>query len=67
MEPRKKDTSEFIYKTEIDPQTWKRNLWLPKGKTGGRDKLGLNIYTLLYIRQITNKDLLYSSIFCKNL
>ena len=26
------DTNELIYKTEIDPQTQKTNLWLPKGK-----------------------------------
>ena len=33
------------------------------GKGAGRDKLeiGINIYTLLYIKQITNKDLLYST------
>ena len=31
----KKDTNEFIYKTEIGYQTSKTNLWLPKGK-GGR-------------------------------
>ena len=35
------DTSELIYKTEIDSQTEKTNLWLPKGKGGGRDKLGV--------------------------
>ena len=29
---KKKDTNELIYKTEIDSQTWKTNLWLPKGK-----------------------------------
>ena len=23
-----------FYKTEIDLQTWKKNLWLPKGKEG---------------------------------
>ena len=28
----KKDANELIYKTEIDPQTYKTNLWLPKGK-----------------------------------
>ena len=33
-------TNECIYKTEIDPQTQKTNLWLPKGK-GGRNKLGV--------------------------
>ena len=29
---RKKYTNEHIYKTEIDPQTWKTNSWLPNGK-----------------------------------
>ena len=28
---------------------------------GKRDKLGINGYTLLYIKWITNKDLLYST------
>ena len=44
-------TDELIYKTEIDPQTQKTNLWLPKGERG-RDKLGfgINRYTLLYIK-----------------
>ena len=30
----KNDTNELIQKTEIDPQTEKTNLWLPKGKGG---------------------------------
>ena len=30
----KNDTKEFIYKTGIDSQTQKTNLWLPKGKRG---------------------------------
>ena len=30
----KSDTNELIYKTEIDPQTQKTNLWLPKGGRG---------------------------------
>ena len=29
---KKNDTNEVIYKTEIDSQTQKTNLWLPKGK-----------------------------------
>ena len=40
----KSDTNEVIYKTEIDSQTQKTNLWLPKGMGGrewGRDKLGV--------------------------
>ena len=36
---KKNDTNELIYKTEIESQMWKTNLWLPGGK-GGRDKLG---------------------------
>ena len=36
----KNDTDELTYKTETDSQTQKTNLWLPKGKVGGRDKLG---------------------------
>ena len=52
--------------------SWKTNLWLPKGKKWG-DKLGgldehihIIIYkmTLLYIKQIANKDLLYSTGTC---
>ena len=35
----KNDTNELIYKTELDPQTEKTNLWLPEGKEG--DKLGV--------------------------
>ena len=31
----KKNTNEIIYKTEIDPQTWKTKLRLPKGKWWG--------------------------------
>ena len=33
-----KDTNEFIYKTEIELQMSKTNLWLPAGKRA-RDKL----------------------------
>ena len=31
----KKDTNELIYKTEIDSQTYKTNIWLPKWRRGG--------------------------------
>ena len=30
----KYDTNELIYKTETDLQTYKTNLWSPKGKEG---------------------------------
>ena len=32
----RKATNELISKTEIELQTWKRNLWLPVGGWGGR-------------------------------
>ena len=47
---KKNDTNELIYKIEIDSQTQKTNLWLPKGKVG-KDKLGAGdqqIYTTVY-------------------
>ena len=33
-------TNEFVYKTETDSQTQKKNLELLKGETRGNDKLG---------------------------
>ena len=40
----------------------KTNLWLPKGKGGEiNQEFEINVYTLLYIKQITNKDRLYST------
>ena len=61
----KYDTNELIYKAETDSQTSKTNLWLPKGKHwwggGISQEFGINIYTLMYIKQIINKDLLYTT------
>ena len=31
----KYDTNELIYQRETDSQTWKTNLWLPKGEGMG--------------------------------
>ena len=58
----KKNTNELIYKTEMDSQ--RMNLWLPDGKgwEGGIDwETGIDVYTPLYLKQITNKGLLYST------
>ena len=41
IKQKKIDTNMFIYKTEIDSQTYKTNLWLPKRKGGVGDKLGI--------------------------
>ena len=59
----KSDANELIYKTEIESQMQKTNLWLPGGKGGGgiNWEIGIDIYTLLYIKYTTNKDLLYST------
>ena len=59
----KNDINELIYKREIELQMQQTNLWLPGGKAGGgiNWEIGIDIYTLLYIKQITNKDLLYST------
>ena len=58
------DTNELIYKTETDSKTQETNLWLTKGKGWGGEinqEFGNNIYTLLSIKQINNKDILYST------
>ena len=46
----KKGINELIYKTETESQVWKTNLWLPR--LGGRInwEIGIDIYTLLYIK-----------------
>ena len=60
---KKNDTNELIYKTETDSWTQKTNLRLPKGKgeEGINQEFEIKIYALLYMEQITNKDLLYST------
>ena len=51
MESKKTGTNEPIYKTEIESQMYKTNLWLARGKVGGgiNWEIGTDIYTLLYI------------------
>ena len=39
----------------------KTTVWLPGGKGGVNWETGIDIYTLLYIKQMTNKNLLYST------
>ena len=43
MESTKMIQMNLFYKTETDSQTQKINLWLPKGKDQGRDKLEFGI------------------------
>ena len=58
MESKQKGTNELIYKTEIELQMKKTNLRLPKGKEGGgiNWEIGIDICTLLYIKEITNEN-----------
>ena len=54
-------TNELIYKTQIESQMQKTILWLPGGKGGVVNwEIGIDIYTLPYMKQITNKELLYT-------
>ena len=57
----RKATNELISKTEIELQTWKRNLWLPGAGVGINWKTGTDTYILLYLTQITDKVLLFST------
>ena len=62
---KKYDKNELIYKTETDSQTQRTNLLLPGGRVGVRGgidwEFGIDVSTLLYLKWITNKDLLYST------
>ena len=60
------DTNELIYKTARDSQTQRTKLyllWVGGGRMGEGivREFGMDMYTLLYIKWITNKDLLYST------
>ena len=60
MQNLKNSKNELIYKTEIDIEN---KPMVTKGKGGGgiNQEFGINTYTLLYIKQITNNDLLQST------
>ena len=58
--PHMSDIKELIYKIEIETQMQRRKWQLSKGKKGRNGEIGTDIYTLLYIKSITDKDLLYS-------
>ena len=68
----KNGTNEVIYKIVTDLQILNSNYGYQRGnvREGIYQEFGINIYTLLYVKQRTNKDLLYNtenSIFYKNL
>ena len=58
----KMDINELIHKTDTDSQTKKQTYFYQRGEMGKINQgVGINIETLVYIKQIINKDLLYST------
>ena len=58
----KKGTNELIYKTEIESQPERTNLWLPGARREERNwEVETDTYTLSYTKQVTNKDLIHST------
>ena len=59
-------TNELMYKTETDTQTSRINLWLlgERMEGGTVREFGMDMYSLLYLKWITDKDILYST--CKS-
>ena len=62
----KNGTDEPVCKSEIETQMQRTNVWTPRGKNGqgvgggGMNwEIGIDIYTLICIKWITNKNLLY--------
>ena len=55
-------TDELICKAQIETQTQRTDIWIP-GVKGGRmrQEIGMNIYTPLCIKQITNQNVLCST------
>ena len=56
-------TNELRYKTETDPQISRINLWLLGERMEGRTvrEFGIDMYSLLYLKWITCKDILYNT------
>ena len=64
----KNGTDEPICRAEIETQMQRANVWPPRGESGGGGggginwEIGIDIYTLICIKQITNKNLLYKNL-----
>ena len=67
-EIQKNGTDEPVCKAEIQTQMQRTNVWTPRGKHGGGGGgvmnwvIGIDIYTLIRIQWITNKNLMYKKI-----
>ena len=64
----KNGTDEPVFRAEVKTQMQRTNVWTPRGESGGGGggggggmnwEIGINIYTLICIKQKTNKNLLY--------
>ena len=55
-----------LFTKQKHSQTQRTNLWLPGGKGGLWEMIDCepeaDMYILVYLKQITNKDLLYSTV-----
>ena len=63
----KNGTDEPVCRAEIETQMQRTNVWTPRGESGGgwgvtNWEIGIDIYTLICIKWITNKNLLYKKI-----
>ena len=61
----KNGTDEAVCKAEVETQMQRTNVWTPRGESlggGGMNwEIGMDIYTPIFIKQITNENLLYST------
>ena len=57
-----REHNKVIVVSLIDSQTWRTNSSSQRGRMGGKEReFGMDMYTLLYLKWITNKDLPYST------
>ena len=67
-ETQKNGTDEPVCRAEIETQMQRTNVWTARGESGrgGGDVMnwetGIDIYTLICMKQVTNKNLLYKKI-----
>ena len=63
----KNGTDEPVCRAEIETQMWRTNVWAPMGESGGGGgggggmnwAIGIDMYTLMCVKLMTNKNLLY--------
>ena len=67
----KNGTGEPVCQAETETQVQRTNVWTPRGESGGGGggggvmnwEIGIDMYTLICIKWITNKNLLYKKFF----